>query len=382
MKRIRIIWVMAFFALAIAACEKVADLPFYAPGNAPELTASATTIAPAPADSNNTVLTLNWSNPEYATDSANQKFIVEIDSAGRSFAKARSWVKSGERSISFTAKELNTLMLDYGFEFNKPYSLDVRVTSSYTNNNERLVSNTVGITATPYKIPPKVPLPTTNKLYIVGDATNGGWGNPVPTPTQELTRIDETTFGGIFELTGGKEYLILPLNGNWDNKFSIANKTLPGVADGGDFGFNRSDNFKSPAASGLYKIILDFQTGKYSVTPFNQQHGLPAELFIVGGATPGGWTNPVPVPDQKFTRVNATQFVIENITLKTGEKYLFLPENGNWGKKYGAEDDGAPGITNGGVFKPEGKDMPGPEVTGPHKIVFDLINNRYQVIKL
>jgi len=48
------------------------------------------------------------------------------------------------------------------------------VISSYGNNNERLVTNVVKVNAKTYKVPPRVALPTTGKLYIVGDATAGG----------------------------------------------------------------------------------------------------------------------------------------------------------------------------------------------------------------
>ncbi len=366
----------------VSACEKVPDLPVYTEGIETVLSSSAATLAPLPADSNKTVLTLNWTSPEYASDSATYKYIVQIDSAGRNFSKATSKELIGTRTLSLTAKELNTIMLGYGFEFNKPYNMDMRVISSYSNNNERRLSNTVKLTATPYKIPPKVTLPTTGKLYLVGDATQGGWNNPVPVPTQELTKIDETTYGGIFNLIGGKQYLVLPLNGNWDNKYSVASNLVPGLSGGGDFGFNLSDNFPGPAASGWYKLILDFQTGKFTLTPYTQQHGLPDSLYIVGDATPGGWNNPVPTPSQKFTRLNSTRFEIASIALTTGKAYLFLPENGNWDKKFGAVDPSAAGIKLSGPFKPQGDNIPSPDVTGNYKIAVDFINNQYTLTKL
>ena len=375
-------YLAAGMLLLAAACEKVPDLPLYKEGVDPVLTASSTTIAPVPADSNKTALTLSWTNPGYATDSAMYKYIIQIDSAGRNFSKAVSREVSGARSISMTAKELNTILLDYGFQFNRAYDVDARVISSYANNNERRVSNTVKLKATPYKVPPKVPLPTSNRLFIVGDATDGGWTNPVPLPSQELTRIDETTFGGIFNLTGGKQYLVLPVNGSWDTKYSVANNQLPGLAAGGDFGFNLNDNFPGPAANGLHKIMMDFQAGKFTVAPFNQQHGLPSQLFIVGDATPGGWTNPVPLPSQRFTRLNSTRFEI-TLPLTAGKNYLFLPENGSWDKKYGAVDNQAPGIKNaGGPLKPEGQDMPSPDVAGSYKITVNFLTNTYTLVKL
>ncbi|NDC77963.1 MAG: hypothetical protein EBZ67_08840 [Chitinophagia bacterium] len=369
--------------LAALSCEKLEKLPYYGDGTTPELKTSTATVAAAPADSNKLALTAEWTSPSYATDTTNYKFIFQVDSAGRNFSRAVSFEMMGKRSITFSAKELNTIMLNYGFLFNRAYDLDMRVISSYGNNNERRISNTVRIKATPYKIPPKVALPTSGKLYIVGDATQGGWTNPMPVPSQELHRIDETTFGGIFNLNGGKQYLVLPLNtGDWSNKYSVANNMLPGLAAGGDFGYNFNDNFPGPAASGLYTLNMDFQAGKFTMTPFTQQHGLPSELYIVGDATPAGWTNPVPVPSQRFTRINSSVFEL-TVNLAANKFYLFLPENGNWGKKYGAVDNQAPGIKNaGGPLKPEGQDMPSPDVAGNYKITVNFLTNTYTLVKL
>lgn len=370
--------IILFFAMAVfglAACDKLEDLPTYGLGVDPVAAASASTIAAAPADSLKDVLTISWSDPTYATDTNNVKYLVQIDSAGRNFSKAVTREVIGKRRTTFTARELNNILLGFGFEFNKAYDVDTRVISSYANNNEKRNSNVVKIKATPYKIPPKVALPTSGKLFLVGDASEGGWNNPVPVPTQEFTKVDETTWSGIFNMKGGKQYLILPVNGSWDNKFSVANNSLPGLNAGGDFKFNANDNFPGPATDGQYRITLDFQAGTFKVTPFTQQHGLPVSLFLVGGATPGGWNNPVPVPSQQFTRINSTTFEIPSINLKTGEKFLLLPENGNWGKKFGEGD-------KSGFFVPEGSDIPAPAATGNYKISVNFVNNSIVLTKL
>jgi hypothetical protein len=380
MKSINKVFFIAMAVLMFSACDKVDDLPLYSEGVTPELTALNTTIAPLPADSLESDLVLNWSSPNYATDSSSYKYIIQIDSVGRNFAKAVNKQVVGTRTFSMTNREFNNILLGFGMEFNKQYDVEIQVISSYGNNNERRTTNKVLIKATPYKVPPKVPLPTTGKLYIVGDATDGGWNNPVPVPTQELTQLDETTFGGVFQLTGGKQYLILPANGSWDNKYSVASNSVPNLALGGNFGYNLSDNFPGPSTTGLYKIILDFQAGKFTVTNFDQQHGLPNELVIVGDATPLGWTNPVDA-SQQFTRVNSTQWVLPSIALTAGKKFLLLPVNGSWSAKYGAADDPAPDKDKGGKLKPEGADIESPGTSGNYKVTFDLINNQYKVEK-
>ena len=385
----RSIFKLTILALSLCAgliaCNKAEDLPYYEIGTATVLTASATTVAPAAADSNNIALRLNWTNPKYATDSNNVKYTIQIDSAGKNFSRPATKMVMTSSSATFTAKELNTLLLDKGYAFNVPVDMDVRVISSYANNNERINSNTLRIKMTPYKIPPKVVLPTTNKLFIVGSATAGGWTNPVPAPAQELTRINETTFGGIFQLTGGQEYLILPENGIW-TKYAVQDNTVAGLNMGGNFGFNVganfNQNFPGPATTGLYKIMLDFQSGKFEVTPYTQMHGLPSTLFIVGNATAGGWNNPVPTPSQQFTRINSTKFELASVALISGNEYLLLPENGNWGKKYGVQNNTVAGIKLNGTLLPEGQNLPAPDQTGNYKITVDFINNSYTLVKL
>lgn len=357
-------------ATVMVACDKVGDLPHFNNGTAPVLTASSSSIAPLPADSNNVALTLTWTSPNYATDSSHTKFTIEIDSSGKNFSRAVTKEVVGALKTTYTAKELNNILLGFGYPFNVPVDMDVRVVSSYLNNNERIASNTLKIRMTPYKVPPKVALPTSSKLFIVGDATAGGWNNPVPVPSQELTRLDETTWAGVFNLIGGKQYLLLPVNGDWSHKFSVANNTLAGLSSGGKFGFDLSDNFPGPATSGTYKIVVDFQQGTFSVTPYTA--ALPTNLYIVGDATAGGWNNPVPVPAQQLTRVNSSVWEI-TMPLIGGKQYLLLPVNGDWSHKYSVGNNTLAGLWSGGTFGYDLNDnFPGPPTSGNYKITVNF----------
>jgi hypothetical protein len=47
------------------------------------------------------------------------------------------------------------MLLNYGFTLGTPYVLDIRVASSYANNNERYLSNIVKLTVTPFSDPSK-----------------------------------------------------------------------------------------------------------------------------------------------------------------------------------------------------------------------------------
>lgn len=350
---------MALFAgLLLTACDKADLLTQYKDGTAPALTLSSSNIAPAPADSNKVVLTLTWSNPAYATDSGKVKYVVEIDSAGKNFSNPLSKTLTGTRSVSFTAKELNTFLVNKGYAFNKPVTMQARVVSSYSNNNERLPSSAVTLTMTPYKVPPKVELPASGKLYIIGGATQIGWTNGGLAPTQELARLDETTFAGIFYLSAGQSYLLLPVNGSWDAKYGAIGANNTNNPSGDEFKSGGGD-LLAPATSGWYRVVVDFQSGKFSVTPYTGT--LPSgDLYIVGDATPGGWNNPVPVPSQKFTRVNSSVWEI-TLPLEGGKEFLVLPSNGEWNKKYAVKDNSIAGIDSGGEFGYHQDGQPAPD---------------------
>lgn len=380
MKRILGFFLFILALTSFTACNKVNELQVSQSAIAPVLSVSSTTIATLPADSNKTALTLVWTYPNHAVSDPNSiKYILEMDSTGKGFAKGFAKVITGSLTTSFTGKELNNMLLGYGYAFNVPVSMDVRITSSYANNNERIMSNTVKLMMTPYKIPPKVALPTSGKLFLVGNATQGSWDNPVPVPSQEFARIDETTFAGVFKLNGGLEYLMLPVNGDWGHKYSVADNSISGLNQGGNFGYDFAQNFPGPSASGTYKIVVDFQTGKFTVTPYTGV--LPEKLFIVGDATAGGWDNPVPVPSQQLTRINSSVFEI-TLNLKGGKEYLLLPQNGDWGHKYAVADNSITGLSAGGSFGYDlSKNFPGPSADGSYKISVNFATDKFTVTK-
>jgi hypothetical protein len=476
-----VIGITSFFS----SCKKVHDLPFYGNGTATVLTASSTTVVPTPADSSKPVLTLSWTNPQYATDSAHQRFILEVDSSGRNFTQKVSFEIDGPLSYTFTGSQLNNILANFGFKAGVPFKVDMRLISSYANNNERYTSNAVTITMTPFLVPitltpssttplvlqisnaektaiaftwnastygnntisyalqvdtvgdnfahPQVfqygtalnssllqkdlniaainagvtggstkkiefrivsylgsgytnPLvysnvvafnvttyvPVPDNLYIVGDATPGGWNNPVPIPSQQFRKIDNVSFEIIINLTAGNSYLLLPLNGDWVHKYggaSAAGGTL--LSDGAVPG----SNTPAPATSGLYKIVVNFQTNTYTVTPF-VQGPVPANLYIVGDATPGAWNNPVPTPSQQFTKIDATTYGII-INLTAGKSYLFLPVNGDWNHKFGGSS-----ATGGALLEDNavpGSNTPAPVTDGLYKIIVNFQTNTYTV---
>lgn len=173
MKKVNKILSLAIVVLMFfSACHKVEDLPYYEDGTAVQLTASKNAVAPTPADSVNAVVGFSWTSPQYATDSSTYKFILEIDSAGRNFSKAASKIITGSLGTTLTGKELNGILLNYGFTLGTPYNLDFRIISSYGNNNERYYSNTVNVSVTPYNDPAVLSTSNTSVTCALNTANN------------------------------------------------------------------------------------------------------------------------------------------------------------------------------------------------------------------
>ena len=381
---------LALFAgmiLFFAACNKVADLAHYQNGTAPVLTASTTSIAPAVADSNNVVLSLSWTYPNHATDSGNIKYLIEIDSAGRNFTKAVSKIVMGKLTTSFLAKDLNSILLGFGFAYNTAYNIEIRVISSYANNNERLTSNTVTVNFKTYVTPPKVAPPASGKLWLNGGAATWSWtGNP-PIPESELAKIDSVTYGGIFYLSSSNEFLVLGQNGGsnpYDQKYAVVDNTLATTNAGGDFGYyppgTGGGNFKTLGnASGWYKLIMNFQPGKYTISSFGS-NALAQDLYITGDGTPSNWTN-TPPASQKFTRLNSVEYEI-TMNFVPGFAYKFLSTSGFWQPQFGGSSatGGTMGANYGGGSDPS--NIPTPAVAGTYKIRVNFLTNTYTVTKI
>jgi hypothetical protein len=368
-------------AVFIAACKKDPPLLTFKPSNGVGLElASRAQVNPDPVDSNRFMVQLRWSNPMMATSLSNVRFISELDVVDGQWESPIRSTTFGSFSDSFQVKAINQYLLAKGYGFGETVTMKARIIASYSNNNDMVYSNNVNFTFRTYKVPPRVPLPTTGKLFLVGSATENSWGNPVPVPRQEFARLDETTWAGVFKLFGGGQYLVLPVNGQWQ-KYSLTDNTKPGIEEGGEFGQELPDNFKGPLTDGLYKITLDFQRGQFKVEPFTQQHGLPTQLVVVGGASPWGWNNSADNP-QRFTQLNSAEWQINSINLKADDGYLILPTPGDWGRKYGVPNRDLETARISGPFIPEGQDFKSPREAGNYRIRMNFVTETYQLTKL
>ncbi|MCX8480624.1 MAG: SusF/SusE family outer membrane protein [Sediminibacterium sp.] len=379
--------------IALNSCTKVDPLTIFSNSQKSNITLDKTDVAPKTTDSANAAITINWTAAFADNESANKKYTIQIDTVNGDFSKPlyKSFVNTANGGI--TGSEINKFLLNAGFDFYTKVNLKIRVIAAYTNNNNSSVSDVSTFSYTIFPVP-RVALPTSRKLFIIGAATASGWNNPVP-DSNTFTRIDSFTWEGTFPLNGGSEFLVLPVNGSWDNKYAISDNSIANIRSAGNFGYNYTTNFAGPARKGVYKITLDFLRGKFK-TVLVRYLSAPAriptsgKLFMVGSATPGGWNNPVPSFSQQFTSTSADNSTFSGVFyMNGGSEFLMLPINGDWGFKYAVKSKSVANLgDNGGEFgynndnNAYNDNIPGPTNSGTYKYNIDFTLGIFELVKL
>jgi starch-binding outer membrane protein SusE/F len=261
-----------FMAGSLLSCEKDVATITYEEGTPPVLTANRTTIPLTFLTASQEAVQLNWTNPDYkfstGISSHDVNYLLEIDTVGANFSNPNRKVISMTKdlSIGFTQEVLNDYLLNQlvlvpGI----PHNIEFRVTASLVNNSLPISSNILQYTVTPYAIPPKVNPPASGELYIVGSATPGDWTNPVPVPSQKFVQLSPMVYELTVQIIGGGSYLFLPVNGDWGDKYGGLGANNTNNVNGDDFKRGGGD-LLAPATSGTYKIQVDFQRGKFTLT--------------------------------------------------------------------------------------------------------------------
>lgn len=266
-----------FFLLVVAgflSCTKKENKIYLNGGTAPVLTSNVSGSIPLSfANKDNPALTLSWTNPNYlfttGVSSQSVSYTIEIDTSGSNFTNPNRQVIgiNSDLSTTFTQSQLNDYLLNQlQLVPGMSHNIEIRVTSYLPNKNAPMASNVLKFAVTPYAIPPKVAPPASGQLYLVGSATPGGWNNPVPVPSQQFTKVSPTLYEITVPLTGGGSYLFLPVNGDWSAKYGgTGGSNNSNNVNGDDFRAGGSD-LLAPPTSGNYKIQVDFQRGKFTLT--------------------------------------------------------------------------------------------------------------------
>ena len=265
---------LMFLVLAgsLFSCKKDENQVIFEGGTNPVLTSSSASIPLSFINKDLPAVTVSWTNPDYkfntGLSSQDVNYTLEIDTVGANFTSPykQTITVSKDLSKSFTQGELNGYLLNQLLLVpDVNHQVEMRVIATLAFNNAPLISNKLVFTIKPFSIPPVVTPPASNKLFMVGSASPGGWSNPVPVPSQEFTRVSNTLYELTVNISPGGSYLFLPVNGSWDAKYGGFGGNNSNNVNGGDFRDGGSD-LLAPSTSGAHKIVVDFQRGKFTVT--------------------------------------------------------------------------------------------------------------------
>ncbi|GAA4813026.1 SusE domain-containing protein [Litoribaculum gwangyangense] len=291
-----------------------------------EITSSVTNVILNETDAETeTALTLSWNNPSYGVDTP-VTYTLEMDLNDNDFSSPRTFSVTGNERV-FTHADLNYYALEFGIAPNIEGQIKVRLKTSLKYGALQSYSNSVSVALTPYDtLNLLYEMPA--ELYLQGDAVPSNWGTPLP-ESQKMSQIDDHRFGLITQLVGGKSYAFISTPTTWSDPAYVALESGQSAFEG-DFRPAGSmtvpqwggSPLSSPSTTGIYKIIIDFTTGKYSVTSTPSLLPPPTDLYIIGDATPLGWAANVDAT-QKFTKISDYVFEI-TIPLTSGGAFTFI----------------------------------------------------------
>lgn len=269
------------FALIFSSCKKDEYKVFFEGGTAPVLTASSTNaLILKKEDKDKVALVLNWTNPDYkfntGISSQDVSYILQIDTTGKNFTSGNIQEKaiSKDLSITLTVKDLNTFLGKMELKAGVQYNVEMRIRAELINNSVPLYSNVLKIKVTPY-LDFAVEPPGTEAggyldagLWVIGDCFGSpNWNNPLTGAqliNHKFTRIDLLHYELVIPFVSGGGYKLIQVQGAWGSQYHAM---TAGQALSGDFEKRDADpQFASPGA-GRYKIEVNFQTGKYKLTP-------------------------------------------------------------------------------------------------------------------
>lgn len=268
MKKItKLLFLTALVSIGLGACKKDENQIYFQSSTPPVLTSTKTAVVLDIANKDNPAFTLAWTNPNYSfttgLSSQDVNYTIQIDKSGGAFASAdlQEFAISKDLSKTFTVKEFNTLVAKMNIPENVATPVIIRVKAFLGTNAAIVYSNTLNMTVTGYL---DVVYPVPANLYIVGSATPGGWNNPVPVPSQQLTKVGSTKFTIALTLNAGQSYLLLPVNGDWSAKYGCMGGNNTNNPNGDDFRPGGGD-ILSPNVTKTYIITFEFKTGKFTV---------------------------------------------------------------------------------------------------------------------
>lgn len=339
-KNLSIMKVTKYFIAAAAlltsltACNSDIERVTYNPGSSSkgELTASETDIRLTAATTKQEVLTLSWGKSDFGVPVA-ITYTVQMDTRGGDFTNAYTLAATSDTEVTLTGKDLNSAVIELQKLKNPDkepsydeQKLDIRVSSTFSEDVNSLISNVVAMNVTPYA----------GKLEYAKMSVPGGHnGWNVTDYTQALYATNTSTpnvYEGYIYMGAGNEFKVTL--GSWDAGKEWGSSDMKTLEPSGA-------NMKVDEA-GCYYIVADLDNLTIKVEK--------RDWSLVGSAIEGdeSWGTDL---DLEYDSDNNIYRVTYDF--KYGGEFKFRA-NHSWDINYGKDPDGEEGdlALNGGNITP------------------------------
>ncbi|WP_224997055.1 SusF/SusE family outer membrane protein [Cesiribacter sp. SM1] len=273
----KMLYLMAALLVLFSACEED-EITVPVLNRTPALTASAESLQLKQSQASQTALSFSWTPGSNQGTNAGIDYVLQIDGAGGTFeSPVEINVGKGKYTTSFKVSDLNAFVKEQlQMQPHQQGTLQARIKAVVLGTElAPEFSNPVTVALTPYE-------EVTVTLYMIGDATPGGWSADNAT---ELTvdENDPTIFRTQVQLVPG-EYKFITTRGQFlpsYNKGAGNNALVYRTSD------DQPDDKFRIEEGGLYKVTANLS----DLTVLTEQmEGPPyTQLWGVGSAMPNGW---------------------------------------------------------------------------------------------
>lgn len=249
---------------------------------------------------------------------------LEAAKTGTNFAApVNLGASTNEKFVKVTFSQINSIVLGMGASNGVPFSVDVRIKSNIKNTEQYLYSTPVTFNVTPFV---SGPLYTFTDVYLIGNATAGGWdnntGNDLIYPLQKSSNANVYSYTGYFAAGGFK---IIQTVGAWDPQWGSGGSGVLSTSGGsGDI---------QVASAGYYKFTMDKSALTYTMVPVANPTSNYTYISMIGTGS-GNWNTDVDLTKSTF---DPHIWVKKNVTLNAGE--LKFRANHDWGTNWGASSE-------------------------------------------
>jgi hypothetical protein len=271
---------VALFA-GLSSCEEESNLAYIQPATASFQIITPTTGEGAilSADAlNNPAITLTW-DPAVYTTPASVTYTVQLAPNGSDFSNAQDLSTTTNKNVTITAGQLNTPALTAGAVPFVSTPLDFRIKATVAGQLP-LYSNVITYNVTAFGCLGQ---------YAVGAGIpSAGWGWNTPA----LLACDNNVLTMRVGLINDA-FRFFTQSGNWGSGrnypyYANLGYKIVSVLENANDG---DSNFKFMGTPGTYRVKIDENTKTIGVAKSTVTTGLePTSFWLVGAATPGGWS--------------------------------------------------------------------------------------------